>query len=239
MGLIRDCPRAVWVSQCIYGAKRPFPSRDEPLVSKHPRIQEGMIHVGVAAHAQDGVMFGTFVAGTLHQPHILVGIVARHHWSPWECISSSRGLTVVWMAEDSPRELTPSRILFASLSLAYLIQSQVSLILSNDRLPGPSSFWWASTSPLFLVVGIRLPKRKPDSTASWHHQRIPWTHAYCGGVSASTVTCHVATHVTMGPQSISLSALPRRSLSSVLSKTIGDELSRPQARPNGHLRLYL
>jgi hypothetical protein len=73
---------------------------------------------------------------------------------------------MVWMAEDSPRELTPSRISFDSLSLAYLIWSQVSIILSDGCLPGPSSFWWASTSPLLLVVGIRLPKRNPDSTAS-------------------------------------------------------------------------
>jgi hypothetical protein len=177
----------------MYGVKRPFPNRDEPLVSKHPRIQEGVIHVGVAAHARYGVMFGTFVAGTLHQPHLRVGIVARHHWSPWECIAASRGWTVMWMAEDYSKELTPSRISFDSLSLAYLIQSQVSLILSDGRLPGPSSFWWASTSPLLLVVGIILPKRKPDSTEYWHHQRIPWTHASCGGVSANTGTCDVET----------------------------------------------
>jgi hypothetical protein len=128
---------------------------------------------------------------------------------------------VVWMAEDSLRELTPPIISFDSLSLAYLIRSQVSIILSDGRLPGSSSFWWASTSPLLLVVGIRLPKRKPVSTACWHHQIIHWTHASCGGVSAATGTCHMVTQVTMGPQSISLPALPRQSLSSVLSTTIG------------------
>jgi hypothetical protein len=128
---------------------------------------------------------------------------------------------VVWMAEDSPRYLTPSRISFDSLSLPYLIRFQVSNILTDGRLPGPSSFWWASTSPLLLVVGIRLPKSKPDSTASWHHHIIPWTHASCNGVSAATGTCYVATHVTMSLQSISLPALPRRYLSSVLSTTIG------------------
>jgi hypothetical protein len=97
----------------------------------------------------------------------------------------------------------------------------VSIILTDGRLPGPSSFWWASIIPTFLVVGIRLRKRRPDSTPSWHHQIIPWTHASCGGVSAATGNCYVATYVTMGPQSISIPALPRRSLSSVLSTTIG------------------
>jgi hypothetical protein len=92
---------------------------DEPLVSKHRRIQEDVIHVGVADHARYEMMFGSFVARTLHQPHLHIGIVARHHWYPWECIAASRGWTVVWMAEDSPRELTPSRISFDSLSLPY------------------------------------------------------------------------------------------------------------------------
>jgi hypothetical protein len=196
------------VNQRVYGVKRPLPNMDEPLVSKHPWVQEYVIHVGVADHARDGVMFGTFVAGTLNQPYLRIGVVARHHWSPLECIAASRGWTVVWMAEDYPRELNPSRISFDSLSLPYLIQSQVFIILTGGRIPGPSSFWWASTSPLFLVVGTRLPKSKPYSTASWHHQRVPWTHASRGGVSASIETCPVATHVTMGPQSISLPALP-------------------------------
>jgi hypothetical protein len=164
-------------------------------------------------------MSGTFDDGKLHQPYLHVGIVARHHWSPWECIAASRGWTVMWVAEDSPRELASSRFLFDSLSLPYLIRSQVSVILTDGRLLGPSSFWWAPTSPLLLVVGIRLPKRRTDSTSYCHHQRIPWVHALCGDVSEAT--CRVATHVTMGPQSISLPALPRRSLSSVISTTVG------------------
>jgi hypothetical protein len=205
----------------MYGVMRSFPIMDEPFVSKHPRVQEDVIHVGVADHARYVVVFGTFVAGTLHQPYLRVGIVARHHWSHWECIAASRGWTVVWMAEYSPRELTPSRISFDSLSLPYLIRFQVYIVLTDGRLPGPSSFWWASTSPLLLVVGIKLPKKRPDSTSSWHYPRIPWTHASCGGISAATGACHVATHVTMGPQSISLPALPQRSLSYVLSTTIG------------------
>jgi hypothetical protein len=72
---------------------------------------------------------------------------------------------VIWVAEDSPRELTSSRISFDSLSLPYLIPSQVSLILTDGRLPGPILFWWAPTSPLLLVVGIRLPKIRTDSTS--------------------------------------------------------------------------
>jgi hypothetical protein len=71
------------VNQRVYGVTRPVPNMDEPLVSKHPRIQEDVIHVGVADHARDGVMFGTFFSGALHQPHLRVGIVSRHHWSPW------------------------------------------------------------------------------------------------------------------------------------------------------------
>jgi hypothetical protein len=168
-------------------------------------------------------MFGTFYAGKLHQPCLRVGIVARHHWSPWECIAASRGWTVVWVAEDSPRELTSSRILFDSLSLPYLIRSQVSIILTDGRLPDPSSFWWAPTSPLLLVVGIQLPKRRSDSTPYWHHNIIPWVHASCVGVSAATGTCHVNTHVTMGRQSISIPCLPRTSLSYVLSTTVGGQ----------------
>jgi hypothetical protein len=165
-------------------------------------------------------MFGTFVADTLHQPHLRVGIFARHHWSPWECIAASRGWTVVWIAENSPRELTPSRITFDFLSLPYLIRSKVSVILTYGRLPSPSSFWWASASPLLLVVGIRLPKKRPDSTPSWHHHIIPWAHASCGGVSTARGTCHVATHVTVCPQHISLPILPGRALSSFISTTL-------------------
>jgi hypothetical protein len=67
------------VNQRVYGANRSFHNMDEPLVSKNPRFQEEVIHVGVADHARDGVMFGTFVAGTLLQPYLCVGIVARHH----------------------------------------------------------------------------------------------------------------------------------------------------------------
>jgi hypothetical protein len=160
------------VNQHVYGVRHPFTSMDEPFISKHSRVQDDVIRVGVAEHARDGVMFGTFVAGNLHQPYLHVGIVAHHHWSPWECISASRGCTVVWIAEDSPRELIPSRISFDSLSLAYRIRSQVSVILTDGRLPGPSSFCCASTSSLLLVVVIRIPKRRPDSTPSWHHQRI-------------------------------------------------------------------
>jgi hypothetical protein len=48
----------------MYGVKRPVPNTNEPLVSRHPRIQEYVIHVGLADHARDGVMFGTFVDGT-------------------------------------------------------------------------------------------------------------------------------------------------------------------------------
>jgi hypothetical protein len=119
---------------------------DEPFISKHSRVQDGVIHVSVAEHARDGVMFGTFVSGTLHQPYLRVGIVAHHHWSPWECIAASRGWNVVWIAEDSPRELTPSKILFDSLSLPYLIRSKVSVILTDSCLPGPSLFCWLLAS---------------------------------------------------------------------------------------------
>jgi hypothetical protein len=136
---------------------------------------------------------------------------------------------VVWIAEDFPRKLTPSRIPFDSLSLPYLIRSKVSVILTDGRLPGSSSFWWASTIPLLLVVGIRLTQKRQNSTPYWHHQRIPWAHASCGGVSAATGTCHVATHVTMCPQSSSLPALPRRALSYVLSTKIG---GRPFKAPS-------
>jgi hypothetical protein len=91
------------VNQRVYGVKRSFPIMDEPFVSKHPRVQKYVIHVGVAEHSRDGVMFGTFVAGTLHHPYLRVGIVAHHHWSPWECIAASQGWDMVWMAEDYPK----------------------------------------------------------------------------------------------------------------------------------------
>jgi hypothetical protein len=91
------------VKQRVYDIKLPPPTLDVPFPSKHPRVQDNLIHVGVADHARDGVMFGTVVAGTLHQPYLRVGIVARHHWSPWECIAAFRGWTVVWMVEYSPR----------------------------------------------------------------------------------------------------------------------------------------
>jgi hypothetical protein len=115
----------------------------------------------------------------------------------------------------------------------------VSVILTDGRLPGPSSFWRASTRPLLLVFGIILPKRRPDSTPSWNHHRILWEHVSCGVVSAATGTCHVATHVIMCPKNISLPALPRIYLSSVISTTIGGRAFKAPRKakwPNGHLR---
>jgi hypothetical protein len=150
-----------------------------------------------------------------------VGIVTRQRWSPWESIAVSRGWTVVWVAEDSPTELTSSRVSFDSLSLHFVIRSQVSIILTDGRLPGPSSFWWHPTSPLLLAIGIRMPKKRSYSTSCWHHQIIPWDHSPCGGVSAATGKCHIATHMTMAPHTVTLPCLPRCSLSSVLSTTVG------------------
>jgi hypothetical protein len=166
-------------------------------------------------------MFDTFEVDSLHQPLICVGIVARQGWSPWESLAVSRGWTVAWLAEDSPTQLTSSRVSFDSLSLQLFIRSQVSLILTNGRLPGLTSFWWYSTSPVLLAVGIRMPKKRSYSTSCWHHQLIPWAHSSCGGVSAATGKCHVATHMTMEPHTVDLPCLPRRSLSSVLSTTVG------------------
>jgi hypothetical protein len=125
------------------------------------------------------------------------------------------------LAEDSPTELTSSRVSFDSLSLKFLIRSQVSLILTDGRLTGLTSFWWHSTSPLLLAVGIRMPKKRSYSTSIWHHQLIPWAHSSCGGVSAATGKCHVETHMTMKPHKVALPCLPRRSISSVLSTTVG------------------
>jgi hypothetical protein len=166
-------------------------------------------------------MFGTFEVDNLHQSLIRVGIVARQGWSPWESLAVSRGWTVVWLAEDSPTELTSSRVLFDSLSLQFFIRSQVSIILTDCRLPGPTSFWWHSTSPLLMAIGIRMPKKRSYSTSCWHHQIIPWAHSSCGGVSAAMGKCHVATHMTMEPHTVALPCFPRRSLSSVLSTTVG------------------
>jgi hypothetical protein len=115
--------------------KRPCPIMEEPVISKQSWIGDDNIHVCMAEHARDGVMSGTFAAGTLHQPYLHVGIVARNQCSQWECISASRGWNVVWMAEDSPREVTSSRISFDSLSLPYLLRSKVSVILTDGCLP--------------------------------------------------------------------------------------------------------
>jgi hypothetical protein len=166
-------------------------------------------------------MFGTFDADNLHQPLIRVGIVARQGWSPWESLAVSRGWTVVWLEEDSPTELTSSRVSFDSLSLQFFIRSQVSIILTDGRLPGPTSFWWHSTSPFLLTIGIRMPKKRSYFTSCWHHQIIPWDHSSCGGVSAATGKFHVAPHMTMEPHTVALPCLPRCSLSSVLSTTVG------------------
>jgi hypothetical protein len=166
-------------------------------------------------------MFGTFEVDNLHQPFIRVDIVARQRWSPWESIAVSRGWTVVWVSEDSPKEITSSRVSFDSLSLYFVIRSQVSIILTDGRLPGPSSFWWHPTSPLLLDIGIRMPKKRSYSTSCWHHQIIPWAHSSCGGVSVATGKCHVAIHMTMEPHTVTLPCLPWRPLSSVFSTTVG------------------
>jgi hypothetical protein len=65
-----------------------------------------------------------------------------------------------------------------------------------------------------------MPKKRSYSTSCWHHQIIPWDHSSCGGVSAATGKCHVATHMTMAPHTVTLPCLPRRSLSSILSTTV-------------------
>jgi hypothetical protein len=65
-----------------------------------------------------------------------------------------------------------------------------------------------------------MPKKRSYSTSCWHHQVIPWAHYSCGGVSAATAKCHVATHMTMAPHTVTLPCLPRRFLSSVLSTTV-------------------
>jgi hypothetical protein len=168
-------------------------------------------------------MFGTFEVDNLHQPFICVGIVARQSWSPWESITIYRGWTVVWVVDDSPTELTSSRVSFDSLSLHFVIRSQVSIILTSGRLPGPSSFWWYPTSPLLLAIGIRMPKKRSYYTSCWYHQIIPWAHSSCGGVSEATEKCHVATHMNMAPHTVTLHCLPRRSLSSVLSTKVGGQ----------------
>jgi hypothetical protein len=115
------------------------------------------------------------------------------------------------------------------MGLHFVIRSQVSIILTDGRLPGPSSFWWHPAIPLLLAIGIRIPKKISYSTSCWHHQIIPWAHSSCGGVSAATGKCHVATHMTMEPHTVTLPCLPRRSLSSVLSTTVG---GRPFKAPH-------
>jgi hypothetical protein len=81
-----------------------FPLTSELSTSKQPRVQVEAIQVGLAEHSRDGVMSGTFEVYNLHQPSIHVGIVAHQRWSQWESIAVSRGWTVVWVAEDSPKE---------------------------------------------------------------------------------------------------------------------------------------
>jgi hypothetical protein len=66
-----------------------------------------------------------------------------------------------------------------------------------------------------------MPKKRSYTTSFWHHQIIPWAYSSCGGVSAATGKCHLATHTTMAPHTVTLPFLPRRSLSCVLSTTVG------------------
>jgi hypothetical protein len=68
-----------------------------------------------------------------------------------------------------------------------------------------------------------MPNKISYSTSCWHHQIIPWAHSSCGGVSAATGKCHVATHMTMAPHTVTLPCLPRRYLSYVLSTTVGGQ----------------
>jgi hypothetical protein len=223
MALVRDFPRSVRSKPHAYGIKRSFPITSEFVTSKKPRVKVDAIKLGLDAHSRDGVMFGTFEVDNLYQPLTRVDIVARQGWSPWESLTVSRGWTVVWLSEDSPMELTSYIVSFDSLSLQFFIRPQVSIILTDGRLPGPTSFWWHSTSPLLLAIGIRMPKKRSYSTSFWHHQIIPWDHSSCGGVSAATGKCHVATHTIMEPHTVTLPCLPQRSLSSVLSTTVGGQ----------------
>jgi hypothetical protein len=136
---------------------------------------------------------------------------------------------VIWVAEYSPRELTSSRISFDSLSLPYLIRSQVSIILKDVRLPDPSSFWWAPTSPLLLAFDypkaglIILPIVIIKESLGY----MP-----CTGVSQQPMGLAMWPHMLPRARkaSPSLPTLPWRSLSSVLSITVGGgELSRLHA----------
>jgi hypothetical protein len=129
--LVRYIPRSLRSKPRAYGIKRLLPITSESVTSKQPRVQIDAIQVGLAPHSRDGVMFGTFEVDNLHQPLIRVGIVARQGWSPWESLAVSRGWTIVLLAEDSPTELTSSRVSFDSLSLQFFIRSQVSLILTD------------------------------------------------------------------------------------------------------------
>jgi hypothetical protein len=83
--------RAVRVKRRVHGVKRPCPTLEEASNTKTPRMGSANVHVCPADHTRDGVMSGTFAAGTLHQPYLRVGIVSINHWSPWECIAASHG----------------------------------------------------------------------------------------------------------------------------------------------------
>jgi hypothetical protein len=153
-----DLPRRRWlaISQGLLdqshahmgSSARSLPITSESVTSKQPRVQVDAIQVGLAPHSLDGVMFGTFKVDSLHQPLIRVGIVARQGWSPWESLDVSRDWTVVWLAKDSPMELTSSRVSFDSLSLQFFIRSQVSLILTNSLVllhfggTQPAPYFW-------------------------------------------------------------------------------------------------
>jgi hypothetical protein len=68
------------------------------------------------------------------------------------------------------------------------------------------------------VLARRLGRIMPGRAGSWG---LDQHHSSCGGVSAATGKCHVATNMTMEPHTVTLPCLPRRSLSSVLSTTVG------------------
>jgi hypothetical protein len=110
--------------------------------------------VGLDEHSRDGVMFGTFEVDNLHQPFIRVGIVARQRWSPWKSLAVSRGWTVVWVAEDSPTELTSSRVSFDSLSLHFF--HTVAGLHYPHR--------WSTPWPYFVFV----EPKQPFIVGYWH-----------------------------------------------------------------------
>jgi hypothetical protein len=122
---------------------------------------------------------------------VRVGIVAGPGRSAWNCISHWRYWIVAWTASATKALVVNNLCLFSDINPSLLQTSSVSFILCEEKMPGPSAFWWSSASKLQLMIALRDPKKLRNPPVGWVDHLIPWNHVLCGGITAAFELIHI------------------------------------------------